>query len=72
MQGEVDNLQSELKRKEGDIGIMNTEKDRLLNRMKVEEGNIKGFLYGLSLPIYYWYFPLTDINVTVYVDNFGG
>ncbi len=42
MQGEVDNLQAELKRKEGDIGIINTEKDRLINRMKVEEGKIFG------------------------------
>ena len=41
MQAEVDSLQVEVSRRESNIDMVNTEKERILNRLKAEEGLYK-------------------------------
>ena len=38
MQAEVDSLHVEVSRRESNIELVNTEKERLINRLKTEEG----------------------------------
>ena len=38
MQAQFDSMQIEVKRKESSLDLVNTEKDRLCNRLKAEEG----------------------------------
>lgn len=38
MQAEVDSLHVEVSRRESSIDLVNTEKERLINRLKTEEG----------------------------------
>ena len=50
MQAEVDGLQMEVKRKESNLDMISTEKERILSRLKTEEGITK---YSFCLLFYY-------------------
>ena len=47
MQAEVDGLNMDVKRKESSLDLINAEKDRVLNRLRNEEGD----LYNLILEL---------------------
>ena len=45
MQGEVDGLHTEVKRRDSNLDLVSTEKERMMGRLKVEEGK---YLYYIT------------------------